>query len=446
VSDDAAINVVLRRLLDEREARAVEAERPGISAFRWVCGGLCAIISLVFLTVNTIMLGRFGMRMGADETEQWSQAVIAGTIPWVLALLPFILLSTWVPARIVLDRRGRPKRKRGRPSFATLSAASLYVVVVAVNFIGGIGVMAVARQQVAGKAKDAGREEKLLSERRADLQKQLDSIGGYRPTEEVENLIKRQQQHPFWARTNQCSSDGGAITNRAQRNFCAELDTLRAEVARGKKGDSVREQIASVDTSLASPVRSQVMADDAQAAVLAYNLGIDETKIRFMMPLMWPVLLELGSMLLAYFALKMFRVDHTTLVDMPADSHRYVPPSRQLPPPAQPSRVRRALDVLEREDTAPRPLVAHPVPPSSEDPILQRSVFDAFWATRVRKAEGGQMPEQSVFNHYQALCAQRLVAPYDLPTFRRLSGGIVGDAVVEMSGVRWYCGLTVTDV
>lgn len=429
--------------LRELDARARAEDGPGIGLFRRVCGAACALIAFVFLTVNTVMLARFGMRMSHDETEQWLQAAIAGSVPWVLALLPFILMSTWVPSRVVHDRRGRSKYKRGRPSFATLGAMSIYVVFVAFNFVGGIGVMAVARQQVAGKAKDAGREEKLLTDKRADLQKQLDAIGAYRPVEEVEALIKRQQQHPFYVRTNQCSADGGAIISRPQRNFCAELDTLRAEAARGKKGDSVREQIASVDLNLANPVRSLAMADDAQASVIAYNFGVDEARVRFLMPLMWPVLLELGSLFFAYYSLRMFRVDHRTLVDMPTDVH-YVPPSRQLAPP-RPSQVRRALDNLDREDDAPRPLVAHPVP-VFEDPQLQRAVFDAFWATRVRRVESGQVPEATFYAHYQALCAQRQVAPYNLGTFRRLSAEHVGDAAIEMGGTRWYCRLTVTDV
>lgn len=429
------------RLLHEAQQEAdrqARADRPSLGAFRVVCGIICALISVAFLSVNTIMLARFGMRMGADEIEQWSQAVIAGTIPWVLAILPFILMSTWVPNRMTMDRRGRMRRRRARPSFATLGAAALYVVFVAVNFVGGIGVMAVARQQVHGKAQSAGNEEQRLSERRSDLNKQLAAISQYRPVDEVQALISRQQQHPFWRDTNQCAKDGDAIKNRRYRNYCAELDMLAAELGRGRSGDKIRQQIAEVDTSLSNPARQQVMADDAQASVLAYYAGMDENRVRLMLPLMWPLLLELGSMLMAYFALKLFRISHHTLVDQPVGSSPYVPPTHQLPPP-----TRRGTDQQGADE--PIVLTATAVPAPSEDPVRQRAVFDQFWAQRVRRVEGGQVPEATFYAHYQTMCAQFQVTPYDLETFRRLSAGHLQDRLVQMAGVRFWCRLVPTD-
>lgn len=449
MSRDARIEI-LREFIAEHDSQSRADERPALSYFRIACAIVCTLIAIVFLTVNSVMLGRFGFRMGHDETEQWSQAIIAASIPWVLALFPFLLMATWVPRRTVTGRNGRLKTKRGRPSVGTVGAIALYLVFVVVNFIGGIGVNAVARQHVAGKAQDASDEGVRLKSRKADLEKQLASISAYRPTEEVESLIKRQQQHRFWQLTGQCSADG-SITSRAQRNYCTEYDTLKAELGRGKSGNEIRAKIEQVDAQLSNPVRSSIIADDAQAKVLSENLGIEEHRIRLMLPLMWPVLLELGSMLMAYFALKLFRISHHTLVDVPEQFHHYVPPPRQLAPPSSGSGqrerdpyVRRMLDAADEPEAA-KPLTVHPIPAPIEDPVLQREVFDEFWRTRVRQVASGQVPESTFYAHYQALCAQRHVSPYDLPTFRRLSGPHLDGKVVEMAGVRWWCQLTVAE-
>jgi hypothetical protein len=415
------------RLLQEEAARSRAPAAPPLGAFRVVCASVCAIIAVVFLSINTVLLARFGYKLGTDEIEQWSQAIIAGTIPWALALLPFILLSTWVPGHYHQNRRGRTRWRRGRPSFATVSACVLYVVLVAVNFIGGVGVMATARQHVAGKAHDAASEETRLNDARARLNKELDGIGKHRPADEVAALLSRQQQHAFWRATSQCSQD--AVSTRAHTRYCADYDLLKAELARAKQGTEVRQQLTALDQQLSSPIRAQIVADDAQTQVLARNLRISEQSVRDVLPLMWPLLLELGSLLMAYFALKLFRIDHSTLVDPPSASS-YVPVARQLAAEAIPLRAE-TVSVGTRSSL------------TGDDPVSQRATFDAFWGTRLRWVDHGQVPESQIYSHYQTFCAQRQSSPLDIGTFRRLSAER-SVQTIDLGGSVWWCGVALS--
>lgn len=425
---------LLQRMAQEHAAN----DPPALSRFRLVCAVLCSVLAVVFLAINTLMLYRFGYRMGNDEEEKIAYALIAGAVPWALALLPFILMSTWVPARTVLVR-GRLKRKRGRPSFAFFAAVALYILFVAVNFIGGVGVMATAREKVAGAADDARSEKTRLNQQRTRLNTELAGIAQHRPSEEVEALISRQQQHRFWRDTEQCSKREGAITGKGQRNFCSEYDLLLAELGRAKQGAKIRKDLDEVDIKLSSPARSLAAAEDAQIPTLARNFGVSEEKVRLTLPLMWPTMLELGSLMMVYFALKLFRISHDSLIDMPADSH-IVPPTRQLPGPSQISRVLQAVDADDGHHTAtqgPRSVIP-------EDPIRQRAVFDEFWRTRMRRVESGQVAESTVYSHYQVLCAQRSVNPFDAGTFRRLSAPHVR-ATVEIGGVQFWCHVSISE-
>lgn len=421
----------LRVLQEAAAAQRGPPEPSPLGAFRVICAVVCAVIAFVFLSINTLMLGRFGFKQGADEIEQWAQAIIAGTIPWALALLPFILLSTWVPGHWHTDRRGRTKWRRGRPGLATVGACALYAVLVGVNFVGGIGVMATARQHVAGKAHDAAGEEVRLNESRGRLSKELDGIGKHRPADEVAALISRQQQHQFWRATGNCKDQ---LSSRAHTRYCAEYDVLQAELARARKGTEIRQQLTLVDAQLANPIRTEMIAADAQNIVLARNLGMDVQRVRDLLPLMWPVLLELGSMLMAYFSLKLFRISHRSLVDVPV-SH-YTPPARQLT--AEPSQIRRVLEVLPNPPTGTRGSL------DGEDPVRQRAAYDAFWSLRMRRTESGQVAEGVIYEHYQTFCAQRSVAPFDLPTFRKYSSERVPHTTM-IGGVTWWCNVAVSD-
>lgn len=440
MSQDAVAEAL--RLLHQAQLEQ-NAQSPQMSAFRRVCGAMCAVIAIAFLTVNTVMLGRFGYRMGHDEIESWMQAVIAGSIPWVLALLPFILMMTWIPARMIMDRRGRMRRRRGRPSFATLAAAVLYIVFVATNFVGGIGVMAVARQSVHGKAQQADGEGKRLEDSRARLVKQMDAITKYRPQDELASLISRHQQHRFWKDLNGCDKGSDLIRSRSHRDYCVAYDSLVAEQSRAKRGDELTAQIANLDALLSNPQRTELIANDAQASVIAKNFGMDEDRVRLMMPLMWPVLLELGSMLLAYFALKLFRVSHHSLIDMP-EGAQPIHSLRQLEAPGS-AYGGRSGSRGQPLDVEPIPLQAHTVATPSEDPHRQRAVFDEFWGHRVRRSESAQTPESVIYTHYRGMCAEHLVVPYTIETFQRMSAEHIRNRVIEMAGVRRYIGLVPTD-
>lgn len=430
MSNDATYQEAMRMLHALAQQHAAD-DPPSMSRFRVVCAVACAFVAIVFLAINSMMLYRFGYRMGNDEEERIAYALIAAVVPWALALLPFVLMSTWVPARTVLAK-GRMKRKRGRPSIAFFAALALYAMFFAANFVGGVGVMATARQKVAGAADDARSEKSRLDDTRKRITADLSAIAAYRPVDEVTALISRQEQHRFWRDTDQCSKREGAITGKAQTKYCADHDMLVAELGRGRKGDELKGKLAAVDLSLSNPIRSTLVAEDAQIPTLARNFRVSEESVRMALPLMWPTLLELGSLMMTYFALKLFRIGHESLVDIPHDAV-IVPAARQLT--AEPTPMKRVLQAIDIEEPPP---TAKPGTLQAEDPVHQREAFDYFWAHRMRRLESAQTPEATIYSHYQALCAQRGVTAFNLATFRRLSAQHVR-ATVEMNGLQLYC-------
>ena len=136
--------------------------------------------------------------------------------------------------------------------------------------------------------------------------------------------------------------------------------------------------------------------------------------------------------------LKLFRIGHESLVDMPADAMPF-PPARQLT--AEPSSMKRMLQTIDVQESPP---TARPGTLQAEDPVHQREVFDWFWAHRMRALPSAQTPEATIYSHYQALCAQRGVTAFNLATFRRLSAQHVR-SIVEMNGLQLYCHYVVCE-
>lgn len=423
------------RLLQEAAQDEVASEPR--SLFRIFCGVFLGFLAIVFLGLNTWQLGEYGMKFGADDSERWRLALLYGTVPWGLALFAFLLPASWIPAHYYQDHRGRTKRRRGRPSAATLGILLLYLVFVSVNVIGGVGALSTERAIVTGKATDAKRETDTLVSRKKRLEDELAGVKTHRPLAELESLLSRQQQHRFWKDTDSCSTKDGAIAGRAQRNFCSDYDLLAAELGRAKEGARIRSDLTAVEKDLAAPGRSAAVAMTAQTSTLAYVTGYSESTINAANPLLVIVMLELGSIYFAWQALALFGVSHRVL-----SNHEHlreaVPPSRQLAPPSQIARALQAVDADAGPVTAtPKALIV-------DDPVRQRAVFDEFWRSRMRRVDSGQVALPTVYSHYEVLCAQRSVTPFDQSTFKRLSATHVR-AALDIGGVEFWCHVTIAE-
>lgn len=417
-----------------------------MSGFRIACGAVCGIAATGFLMANTIILGRYGYRVGEDDSERIINAGVAGLVPVVLALMPFIVAITWKPGRWIERGHGRPaKWKRGRPSPIALIGFLLWGVFVFFNFMGAIGSIAYQRNEFSDKREGAIDDSKRQREARERATAELAKLKTDRPAATVRADLDATRLHKFWKTTNECAEN--EVTNKQQRNFCAEIGKLKGEFAQAERAEKLRDEIAELDRNLSSPNAKIASADPqsetlaAYANVLMRSKSVTAQNVRVFQPLVWFSLLELSCMFLGYTTLKFFRFSHTDLFD--DEPAHVVPVSRHLPPPPppkpprEPSEVRALLNALE-----PATLRTVDGKVGGEDPVMQRAVFDAFWAECVRHNAIGKTMEQEVFLHYRAYSSQRSTAPYDLQTFQRQMPQI---QTTKIGQITYYIGLVLCD-
>ncbi len=357
---------------------------------RYTIGGFCFAAGAVFLAVNSMILfeGAYGFGAGHAEHLRVGLGLAAGTVPWVLAVLPFVISTTW-----------KPFFRWKRPSTATFMAIFAWVVFVAYNLAGGAGVMATSRlETVAGRDK-ASETTAGLQSQRARLQGQVDAIPKHRPAATVERLVEAQKQDRAWSRSEQCTD----ATITASRAFCANLRSLEAEGENARAADRLIAAIAGLDAKLAAaaPV---IASSDPQAELLHEMTGASKARIQLWLPAMTPIVLEVGAALTWYFGLLAIGMHHR-----PMDAA--VPAAPVEPPPAvvfNPA----PLMSPERANAAAVPYAQL---------TRQRQLCEWFWKECSRPVAGGVMAEKDWFDHYEAVCARSNDKPLPLDSFRRIA-------------------------
>lgn len=402
-----------------------------LSIFRKALGVVLLCLALLFLVLNMIVLGHFGWGLGQNHIEKWVQMIAAGALPVMITAIHPTYVMTWRPGHWMLSAKGRVEYKRARPNyFLLITLTLLAVVALTINFVGGIGVMATARKSVDLKAVGAVDEERRLKESRSRLEGQRAAVPTHRPAETVAPLLASHKLHPFWQRTSSCSE----VINRAQRNYCGEYGKLQAELAAARESTKLNEEIASLDSLLAgSSTRVDLQAGSSQTEALSLVTGMRQEDIQVRLSLLFPILLELMTLVPMVGAMYAFRINHGSLQDIPEGSYQQRP---SLPPPARPQEPPQRLKTIDHDQDLPRVLMSHR--PEGESPVRMRAVFDEFWSTRMRRSESGMVPESTVFTLYSTFCAQQFCQSFDLESFRRLSAGHVR-ATVEIGGEVNYC-------
>lgn len=424
----------LMRLAQGLAAAQAERGPPPLGKFRIIMGTLTGLLGLTFLLCNIVILAHFGYRLGNSEVEHYVQAICAGAVPVLMTLIPIIFVSTWTPGHMAMVR-GRMKWRRGRPKWAMLAGNVLALfVALTINIAGGIGVMAQARKGVALQAEGSKAEQQRTEYRRNLVKKELDGLPQHRPTDAVVSMLAAHRLHRFWKATDQCNE--GSVLNKGHRDYCGEHERLKQEQATAERSGRLAKELAELDAALSSPLTSSLQAGDAQVETIASSTGLSADGVRNGLSILFPLLLEVMTLIGVSTSLHFFRVDHRSIQDVPQDV--YVPPVRQLPAPSHISRVLQAVDA---DDV---PVTATPRAVISEDPVRQRAVFDEFWRTRMRRVDSGQVALPTVYSHYEVLCAQRSVTPFDQSTFKRLSATHVR-AALDIGGVEFWCHVTIAE-
>ncbi len=381
--------------------------------FRYFCVGLCLVAAFVFLAVNSWLLGHFGWRMGASEIDAWGYFAVSAVTPWVVAIMPFLVLVTW----------------RGLlPSIGTLAGCFVWMVFVLFNLVGASGHISLNRTDVIASREHQSFKAGMLKADLKRAEEQLEWIPKHRPADVVEADIANLKLKREWQWTDGCSKTSGPRT----RKFCDEYQGLTAELASAEHASVVRQQIEHIQQQIVQAGSGGAVAvADPQAMLLATLTGYDEQTVRAFLPLILPLILELGSMTLFAFAMSLAGVTHKDLLKRPQTRRggdlgvpRYLPTSQTETP------------LLSQSE----PIALQVV----EDPLRQRAVLEEFWSERTRAMPGASASETSFYEHYCSLSRERGVEPMLLETFRRTALRYVSDRST-MNGETYYHGVVVVE-
>jgi hypothetical protein len=338
-------------------------------------------------------------------------------VPWVIGLSPFLFSLTW--------RKGR-WLGLGRPTFATLVALAVWALFVVYNFVGAMGSIASVRGQVIADRKGAADQIEALKYQRNRLKDQLGWIQQRRPAGQVAALIEAEKIKPYWESTDQCTD----IRGPAHRRFCTGLSALRGELEAARKWD---ELVAKIETLNKQIEDHQPVAEkaDPTAAILTSLFGLDERSTSERLPIATPIVLEIGSMTLLYFAFVLLGLNHTDLITRgvrAGSSTAGQPGEGEVAPPPPPARTGEA-----QVGTA---LAGQPSPPSRFTLTHQRELAEDFFRRCVRPAPDGQLTEADWYRHYCGVCERSGDVPLPVESFRRFAQRYV--TVKEIGGTTYF--------
>jgi hypothetical protein len=362
-------------------------------------GGFCGIAGILFLTINAIILARGASKWGFDPTEKIAYGAVAATVPFVIAAMPFLVHASW-----------KPGRRTGRPSLLTLIAGAIWLVFVAYNLAGAAGSVALVREDVVSTRKHAASSLQADEAMRERLTREIDAISRYRPVAAASALLAAKKAAPEWDRTQKCTD----IRRSKDSKFCAEVTGLEVEIAGAKRSQELNAQLISLNSKLEAKELVSINADPS-ARIIATFTGWDENYVSARLPLATPIILELGSMTLIYFAFVLVGFSHRTVLTAP----------KTLPGAGMLQQARAAILASA---------------PFSGTLTRQRELCEWFFRECVRPATAGNMPEERWYRHYQDVCQQHNDTPLPLASFRRFAERCECLTVGELDGQWMYLG------
>ena len=359
----------------------------------WIRKGialLCASVGLLFLTINSVLLARGAVRWGLELWEQIAYAAVAASVPWVIAIMPFLVVSTW-----------KTGVRFGRPTLWTLVACLMWLVFAAYNFLNATGAISLVRGDVVAQRAHDYQTESDKRDRRKRLAAERDAAGTPRPASTVTALIAAEKQQRDWQWSSECKN----ALNQRQRLYCANLEKLQAELEAGKRVDKLNEEISHLDALLAGTGPVSATADP-QVEFLHTYTGWNRTALSYGLAASTPLVLELGSMFLFGLSVLLMGWSH----HVPAPEPRAVKPQQAALPPTG----------------------------SLETSAITRQTELAryFFSQCTRPVAAGALSESEWYAHYRAICERSNDKPLPVDSFRRIARSFL--PVVEIDGQHFY--------
>lgn len=355
---------------------------------RYAIAGLCAFVGVLFLIINSVLLARGAARWGLEVWEQLSYGAVAASVPWIIAVMPFLVKASM----------GKERRHLGRlPTLWTAVGCFMWLLFAAYNLIGASGALSFVRNDVIAGRKHEVNVETGQRDRRASLVERRNTIGRVRPAAALAPLIEAEKTKPQWQWSGGCRS-----INASTAKYCAGIEKLKAEAAEARGLELIVAEITAIDQRLESqaPVSD---AADPQARFLSGLTGLDERMVSERLPVFTPIVLELGSMFLLGFAIVLVGFDHGRVLE-------------RLPPPV-PAMV--------------------PTPIGVPLETRQRQLAQWFFSQCVRRIAGGALPEEDWYAHYSSICRRSNDLPLPVEKFRQIARAYVPD-ITEVDGKHYY--------
>jgi hypothetical protein len=369
-------------------------------------GGFCASAGLLFLVINAVILARGAAKWGFDPTERIAYGAVAATVPFVIASMPFLIHASWKPGR--LDARWGV----GRPSLLTAIGAGIWLVFVAYNLAGAAGSVALVREDVVSTRKHAASNLQADEAMRERLTKEINAVPQYRPAAVVGALLAARKAAPEWGRTEKCTD----VRRGRDQKFCNEVTGLEIELASAKRSAELNAQLGTLTSKLETRQTTSASADPA-AEIISTFTGLDERYVSKRLPLATPIVLELGSMTLLYFAFVMLGFCHNAV-------------SQAQEPRRSPS----AGITVVREHKRMLPVVPRPTL------TRQQELAQWFFRECVRPMATGSMPETDWYRHYTEVCRESDDTPLPVTSFRRFAEKCTSLQIEQVDGVCFYLG------
>ncbi|MBX9587882.1 MAG: hypothetical protein K2X43_01165 [Hyphomonadaceae bacterium] len=367
--------------------------------FRHVAGAGCLAAAILFLVIDSNILARGAARYAVSEWDKVSFGAVAATVPWIIAIMPFLFAITWKPGKYI-----------GRPSTWTLAIAVVWITFVAYNIFGAGGSISFTRTDVLSARKFEASRERDTAKRRENLQAQLDQIPpSTRAPAAVEGLMAAERAKITWKHSEQCR---GPSTGR-ERVFCAAYAKLSSELGQAKMRDKLSADLLAIDDSraVAGWVAEVV---DPMAQFWSGVTGWSELSVQRWAPIATPVVLQLGSWIFLSFALILFGfTGHRNTLFGRETAHAYAVQSGG----GAPARTLTA--------TSPRR-------------FINATQFVAEWfAEHARPVSHGAVAEENWYALYSKECALSGIVPVEVETFRAVAEKH-GAKVTSIDGKFYY--------
>lgn len=371
-------------------------------------GGLVAIGGM-FAIIDSVILFKGWGAYGLDWADKLSYGLSAASIPYVVAVYPFVWWVMWL-------------RGRWRAVLPLAIAGVVYTILIAYSLIGAMGSIATQRSQVIAEKHAAHDSLDALKSQRDRYRNELGWIVKHRPPDQVAAQIAAAQLSRQWEWTEGCKT----IANGSQRKFCTELSALRGELAAAKQSETIHRKMDVITAQIDGRAVVGEKADPMAATLVLWlrkaGFQVTESEASMGLPITTPVILLIGEMFFVWLGFMLLGIDHKRLLEVP----------QREPAAATAGAVR-----LGRATSAP----ALPPPvPLATTLTRQRELCVWFFRTYTRPAPDGSLAESDWHRLYSEVCRRSNDEPLPLAAFRRIAGEYVPQ-IKDIDGVTYFRGV-----